>query len=169
MKKLIQVLCLILIISCAEESKDSSVEPFVSRIPDKDEATDAEPILSMQMRQILAIARQGDINAYNSLQARYWKSDKEGEFLCYALVFAHKYDRAFAYLDVYSELVGIMQLGNFVDSNLASLAVSYLFKAAQKGYSPAIRKIEIHNMHPDMDAADYILKTYRIRPDTIAN
>jgi hypothetical protein len=169
MKKLIQVLCLIFIISCVEESKDSSVEPSVSRIPGKDEATDRKPILTTQMRQTLAIAKQGDINAYNSLQAEYWKSDKAFEFLGYSLLFAHKYDRAFAYHHVYSELVGIMQLGNFVDSNLASLAVSYLFKAAEKGYSPAIGKIETHKMYPDMDAADYILKTYRIQPDTISN
>jgi hypothetical protein len=167
MKKLIQILFLTLVIGCAEnqhELEAGSSDPINS---DKAHITGKEVIRSRQFRQITAIAKQGDIDAYNSLRVDYMKSDKEFEILVYALILAHKYDDAGAFRHVYDDLAGVMRLGNFVDSHLASLAVSYLFKAAEMGDSIAIRKIEIFNMHPNMDNVEHFRRFYRISSDTI--
>jgi len=168
MKKLIQILCFIFIIGCGEKNQQGidsvSIDPIKS---EKDLPTGNEIKRSRFFRQISAIALQGDLDAYNSLRSDYLQSDKESEVLVYSLIMAHKYDKAWAYRHVYHDLVGVMLLGNFVDSNLASLAVDYLYKAAEKGDSIAIWNIKAHNMHPDMDIVNNFLTYYRIRPDTI--
>ena len=80
----------------------------------------------------------------NVIKIVFFLSSFSIKFVC--LLMANKYNYDQAYYDVYSTIISIYivdySIDDSIDANSADLAMSYLFKAAEKGHQQAKRKVE---------------------------
>ena len=84
------------------------------------------------------VVYNGDTKAYNTLATAYFYREYPEEILFYSFLMAHKYDFNQAYYDVYHNLTITYYCREWqIDDGTAELAMSYLFKAAEKGHKQA--------------------------------
>lgn len=108
-----------------------------------------------------SVIRDGDTNAYNSLDTYFMDEPYTEEFLFYALIMANKYKYPQAYYDVYFYLTVLFTSDmNQIDEETAKMAIKYLLMAADSGHHQALDEVEKFNINSEENAKIQLLRIY---------
>ena len=128
-----------------------------------DPRLDNPSITKTELRNQIVI--HGDIKAYEDLKIWYYDMDYQQEILFYSFLMANKYDYVQAYYDVFHNLVIEYYVNEWsIDDTTADLAMSYLFKAAEKEHDQAKEEVQKIIEHEIKGSKEQVRFLYGLDP-----
>lgn len=118
-----------------------------------------------RVKQLKAAAFNGDTIAYNELSEAYADMGAYDDFLFVSMTVAHRYSFSQAMFDVYqcfsSAPLQVEKSDYAIDSVTKNLALFYLLKSYELGYTLAKKKVEIEFENQKIPSSTYYLNEYK--------